>query len=531
MIQPHLSCQVLIAGAGPTGLTVANLLGRHGVRTILVERNPGVSEIPKALFVDDEFFRTLNGLGLGAALADHALAPVDFEYRSPLGIVLARIDGRVTLNNFHNRNAIFQPKFERILLDGVARYPEVTVLFEHALDRIERSDDAVTAHVLGPDGAPRIIATEYLLGCDGAHSVVRGDLGLEFEDVVDFTQRHIVIDALDDADDSRTAVLICHPKRQFTSLPVPDGGRRFEITLYPEDDAEEALTTEALTGFFKPWRDFSEINVLRKVVYSFHARLVPRMQSGRVFLLGDAAHVMPPFGSQGMNSGARDANNLAWKLALALDGKAGSALLESYHRERHEQVRATILMSTNIARAANVHSRIAALARDALFAVLSLFPKLKRRLTEAPYVPRPVLRDGFLVPPAGGNESRVGYIVPQPRVRLGEQVRLLDEILGPGFALVGVDPTDGVPPVLAHPFWQAVGAAWLVLRPAGASRGAVDGIVTATVEDHRFDALFATEGGRWLVVRPDRVVAAVATGDELEAVADALAAQLAADFE
>ena len=524
------SCQVLIIGAGPTGLTAANLLGRHGVCTILVERNGGISDIPKALFVDDEFFRTVAGLGLGDALAGHALAPVDFEFRSPFGTVLARVDGRVTLNNFHNRNAIFQPRFERILLDGVERCSEVKSLFGYTLDGFERSGEGVVARVLGPDGSLRTIATDFLLGCDGAHSTVRDFLDLELEEVVDFTQRHVVIDAVDDPDDSRTAVLICDPRRQFTSLPVPDRGRRFEITLHPEDDADEALTDEALARFFRPWRDFTEVNVLRKVVYSFYARLVPHMQSGPVFLLGDAAHIMPPFGSQGMNSGARDAKNLAWKLALVLRDRAGRALLETYHAERHEQVRATILMSTNMARMANTHSRIAALARDAFFAALSLFPRLKRRLTEAPYMPRPVLREGFLVPPTDGKASRVGYVVPQPGIWIGDDVRLLDDVIGPGFALIGVDPPIGAPPAaLADPFWRILDAVPLALRPSGSRRGDVDGIVTATTADHRFDELFASEAGRWLVVRPDRVVAAVVAGDELGAIAGRLAADLAAD--
>jgi 3-(3-hydroxy-phenyl)propionate hydroxylase len=373
------------------------------------------------------------------------------------------------------------------------------------------------------------IAADYLLGCDGAHSAVRRALGLELEEVIPFRQRHIVVDASDDADDSRVAVLICDPRRPFTSLPVPGGGRRFEITLKPDDDAEAVLDDAALARFFRPWRDFAQVNVIRKVVYAFHARLVPRLQAGRVFLLGDAAHIMPPFGSQGMNSGARDANNLAWKLALSLRGAAGPALLETYHVERHDQVRATIMTSTNMARLANIHSPAKALARDAFFAVLSLFPRLKRRLTEAPYVPRPVLSDGFILPAEDGSPACVGTVVPQPRLRTGDGVRLLDETIGPGFALIGIDPPAGAPPAgLADPLWRALAAAPLALRPAGAAAAPVAGVTTAAVADHRFDELFAAARGRWLVVRPDRVVAAAPAADRLGHAARALAARLAA---
>ncbi|MGE3932971.1 MAG: FAD-dependent monooxygenase [Rhodospirillaceae bacterium] len=520
--------QVLIVGAGPTGLTAANLLGRYGVRTLVVERNAGVSASPKALFVDDEFFRTVNGLGLGEALAAHALAPVGFEYRSPLGVVLASIPGRVTLNGFHNRNAIFQPAFERILLDGATARHVVAVRFGHALESFVQDGGGVTARVIGPDGAAATIAADYLLACDGAHSGVRRALGMELEEVTPFRQRHLVVDAVDDADDSRTAVLICDPRRPFTTLPVPGRGRRFEITLHPDDDADAVLADDVLAGFFRPWRDFSQVNVIRKVVYAFHARLAPRLQEGRVFLLGDAAHVMPPFGSQGMNSGARDANNIAWKLAAVLTGAAAPALLDTYHVERHDQVRATILTSTNMARIANTPSRAKALARDGFFAALSLFPRLKRRLTEAPYVPRPVLTDGFILPAADAGAAWVGTVVPQPLVRDAAGGRLLDDVIGPGFALIGIDPPAGAAPAgLADPSWRALGAAPLALRPAGSPAGVVDGVFTGAVADPRFDDLFAAVPGCWLVVRPDRVVAAVAEPERLAQAGRALAARLA----
>lgn len=521
--------QVLVVGAGPTGLTAANLLGRYGVRTLVVERNEGVSTSPKALFVDDEFFRTVNGLGLGEALAAHALAPVGFEYRSPLGVVLASIPGRVTLNGFHNRNAIFQPAFEQILLDGATARAGVSVRFGHALESFAQDGAGVAARVIGPDGAATTIAADYLLACDGAHSAVRRALGMELEEVTPFRQRHLVVDAVDDADDSRTAVLICDPRRPFTTLPVPGRGRRFEITLHPDDDADAVLADDVLAGFFRPWRDFSKVNVIRKVVYAFHARLAPRLQDGRVFLLGDAAHVMPPFGSQGMNSGARDANNIAWKLAAVLKGTAAPALLDTYHVERHDQVRATILTSTNMARIANTQSRAKALARDGFFAALSLFPRLKRRLTEAPYVPRPVLRDGFILPDAGAGAAWVGTVVPQPLVRDARGERLLDAMIGPGFALVGLDPPAGAAPAgLADPAWRTLGAVPLALRPAGSAAGPVAGIATAAVAGPRFDDLFAAVPGRWLVVRPDRVVAAVVEAERLAPVARDLAARLAA---
>jgi len=149
---------------------------------------------------------------------------------------------------------------------------------------------------------------------DGARSVCRKMLGIDYEEVVKYGDRHIVIDVENDSDTSRVALTQLGWRRNFMSLPMPGGRRRFEFSVSDSDDADDIMSDETLARLFRPYRNFADMKIIRKVVYSFRARLAERLSKGRVFLLGDSAHIMPVFGSQGMNSGVRDANNIAWKL-------------------------------------------------------------------------------------------------------------------------------------------------------------------------------------------------------------------------
>ena len=126
--------EILIVGAGPTGLVGANLLGQAGIRTLLIEQASGLSAIPKALMVDNEFFRLLHKLGLGEKLSKHGVYPVGYDYYSPLGPRVGHIAGRITEHGFPSRTATYQPEFEQILFDGLDRFSSVEVLFDRKLE-------------------------------------------------------------------------------------------------------------------------------------------------------------------------------------------------------------------------------------------------------------------------------------------------------------------------------------------------------------------------------------------------------------
>jgi 3-(3-hydroxy-phenyl)propionate hydroxylase len=500
--------QVLIVGMGPVGLTAANLLGQAGIRTRIIEKDSELSGVPKALFIDDEFFRLLNAVGLNAAISAHTIYPVDFDYYSPLGFRVGHVVGRITEHNFPNRAATYQPEFERILAGNLKRFPSVDLAFGEELTGFSENADHVTAQVLTGSGEVAY-NVDYILAADGARSVCRNLLGIDFEQVVKYGDRHVVIDVANDQDDRKIGFTYLGWRRNYMSLPMPGGRRRFEFSIADGEEDADILKDDTLERLFKPYREFRRLDVIRKVAYSFRARLAKRMSQGRVFLLGDAAHIMPVFGSQGMNSGARDANNIAWKLAAVLRGKAHASILDTYHEERYRHAAQSIRIAVANGKLQAVRTPPVAILRDLALGVVNLIPPLRRYIREMRYIPRPVVQSRLVFGDVS-SATYAGRLLPNPAVQndVGNAT-LLDQVLGSGFVLVGVQ-VDVPLPVTVRDLAGRIQAPIVVLR-AAAPRSDVVGATEFTVTDHRFDEVFRLHAGHWLIVRPDRVVAAVSS--------------------
>ncbi|MBO9513053.1 MAG: FAD-dependent monooxygenase [Variovorax sp.] len=513
---------VIVVGAGPAGLTLANLLGTQGVRTLLIEKDTGLSGQPKALNIDDEFFRLLAAVGLGPAVSAHAKFPISYDYVSPIGLNLGHVQGRWTEHNFPNRAATFQPEFEAILAEGARASGAVQLRFDRALVAFEQDAHGVRATARAADGREERYAARYLVGADGAHSACRRLLGLSFDEVDPFDVRHVVVDVRDDIDPSPLALTRMGWRRNFFSMPAPNG-RRFEFSLRAGESAEFALADDTLRQWFRPYRDYDRLDIIRKVVHTFRARIVPRLSVGRVFLIGDAAHLMPVFGSQGMNSGARDANNLGWKLLRVLRHGADPAVLDSYHAERWDAVRKTVRMATLNGRLQAVKSPPMSLLRDLVFGVLRLVPPASRYIREMRYVPKAFLRSALVSPgtETGRAHELVGRLLPNPEVRFEGRKATLDEAAGLRFAVIGVagaTPHAGVDRIAA-----ALGAARIVLVAGeDAPRPGAAGAAIAASADARARPLLQHYAGQWLLVRPDRVVACAGTAEAFVQRAEAL---------
>jgi 3-(3-hydroxy-phenyl)propionate hydroxylase len=512
--------EVLIVGAGPIGLTAANVIGRAGVRTLLIERNAGLSEHPKALNVDDEFFRLLTTLGLGDRLAEHGIGPIDFEYRSPLGFRVGYVTGRTTEHNHPNRTATFQPTFERILHGGATRYGTVAVRFGHELLALAQTGAGVVATVRTAEGATHEIEAAYLVAADGGRSTVRKLLEIPFDPVGNYNQGHVVVDVADDETHDTIGLTQLGFRRNVMSLPLP-GGRRYEFSVREGEDEAALMERAALRRILAPYVDLDRVRILRTVAYTFRARLARRFGQGRVFLIGDAAHLMPVFGSQGMNSGARDAINLGWKLAAVLTGRAAPGILATYEEERRPQVADTITMALRNGRLQSVRHLPATLARDLLMAVLGLIPPVRRFIRDMRYVPPNATRSELVL----GTGGALGLPLPNPSLWSGGT---LDGVLGPGFALVAVGRTT-LPGAagLDHPLWRRLGAQVVAVLPAaGGPESGPGAPAVVRVADERLHRVFESDPDRWLLVRPDRIVAASVPFGELAALGDLYAGRL-----
>ncbi len=498
---------VVIVGAGPSGLIAANLLGHAGIKTLLVEMEPGLSGMPKALMVDDEFFRLLHKIGLSDALHAHGVGPISYEYISVLGFRIVRNTGRVTQNGFSSRTAIFQPEFERILFDGARRFSTFTARFNVEVVGLEQSEAQVCLKLRDTNGNETILNADYVLAADGSHSVCRKILDIPFDELAPVGQRHIIIDVLNDTRQDLLASIHMGKQRVSLSLPSPNGGRRYEFSVRSDETSEDLLADKSLKQLFKKFRSFDGLTIVRKAAYSFHSRLARRMSVGRVFLLGDAAHVMPIFGSQGMNSGVRDAHNLVWKLARVLAGKSTPALLETYHDERHSQVAETIRVAARTGILQSTKSLPIAILRDLFIRGLTTIPAIRRYFAEMRYIPKPFLRTGVVLPDGGRNAGFVGRLLPTAAIRTGSRIMLIDDFIGAGWALVGVDLDKATSKIPDSPFWRDLNAASIVVHPRGTGMNFVP-------MDDAMDPVFAAHRGEWLIVRPDRIVAAAVPASE-----------------
>ncbi|ANO50525.1 FAD-dependent monooxygenase [Woeseia oceani] len=496
------STEVLIVGAGPTGLLAANLLAAYGRDVVLVERNAGPVQEPRAIILDDEFSRVLATLGVEPELREHSFGPVGVHYLSPLGFAILKVAGFQTPNGFANRTTIWQPKLEEALAQNFGRRSPGRLLFRHELSSFSQSDDGVVAEVKGSSGVVHTISARYLLAADGASSLVRERLGLKFEGYSAADQPHVVVDVADDPDGSLPYTkFYCDPSRPCTCVPLPYGMRRFEFFLFPDEDPQAMLEPENLARLFRPYRDFSKVEVVRKAVYVFHSRLVDRMQVGRVFLLGDSAHLMPPFGAQGMNSGARDANNLAWKISAVLAGCGNERVLQSYDRERRDHVSRIIRYSVRMGRLSNITSRPLGLLRDGMFALLNFSPPVRRYFRSMRHMPKPDVSAGLVAGPGVGGLT--GRPIPRLELVLGDgSYTNLDDAMGTGFAVVNIDANGdmGGPVINARPYDPATRSI-----PIGPDSSAV-----YSPADEFGQHWCRENSGKVLLVRPDRYVAVAA---------------------
>lgn len=432
------SFDVVIIGGGPVGLLLANLFGHWGVKTLLCERNADTSSSPKAIFIDDEFMRTLDRVGLAEEFRQQSFGPVgNYYYSSFLRRALVKVEGVITPNAYPNRSAMVQPEFERLLRRGAARFPCVTLSFSTELLGFSQQDEKVHLQLQAKAGDKSLASCRFLFAADGAHSTVRKALGIAF-DGQKLPLPHVVVDVESYADQSPFTKYYCDPQRPWNSIPSPFGGRRFEFRLLPTDDPAKVVTPEGVRALFPAYFQPPPFKIVRSAIYEYSERLAASFSSGNIFLIGDAAHLMPPQGAQGLNSGARDALNCAWKVWLVLNAKAAPSLLATYDLERREHIQAIIRYSVRISRIVNISSPTTAFVRDLAFALLALIPSARRYFAMQRHLPKPFLARGMVVHTEEPTQtSVVGRLLPQPRVMCADGSKvLLDQVLGEQFSLV-----------------------------------------------------------------------------------------------
>jgi 3-(3-hydroxy-phenyl)propionate hydroxylase len=269
------------------------------------------------------------------------------------------------------------------------------------------------------DGHEHSLNAKYLVGCDGANSLVRSTIGSDVDDL-GFNERWLVVDLLlkrERPDLGDYSIQFCDPVRPMTYCRNPAKRRRWEITMLEGETHEEVTRSDTIWKFLTPWVTAEDAELERAAVYTFQSVVANNWRKDRLLIAGDAAHLTPPFMGQGMCAGIRDAANLAWKLALCIKGAANEDILDSYQQERSPHVRAFIEMAIRLGGLINtIDSRTA--------------------LAQAESNAEGTARISSITPPLGAsdlgelissNRPHCGYLFSQPILRDGQR---LDDKVG-----------------------------------------------------------------------------------------------------
>jgi 3-(3-hydroxy-phenyl)propionate hydroxylase len=502
-----ITVDVLVVGAGPAGLTVANYLGLAGVRTLLAERNPTTVQEARAVSIDDEALRTMQAIGLIDRVMPTIVEGYGARYYTPNGRPFARVSPTAREFGYHRRSAFRQPVLEATLREGLDRFANVEQRFGHTLTGFEQDASGVTATLRDVTGGETIVRAAYLAACDGASSSVRGALGIAMSGTT-FEERWLVLDAVDYDNEERDSIAYCDHRRPAITLPGPERTRRWEFLVHPHERAEDFLEETRIRELLGRLGAAASTNIVRKTVYTFHARMAERWSDGRVFLIGDAAHLTPPYAGQGMNSGQRDALNFAWKAAAVVAGRLPPAVLASYEAERRDHAWQLIRMALQIGFVMVPRNWFHTWGQIAFFRLFGLIPPLRDHVLQMRFKPKPRFIAGLMVPDGEAPaRTRVGRMFPQPLVTRadGGEV-LLDETIGPRFAILAYG-RDGAAALagLADPLWARLDARRIAIVPAGVPADDITG-VDAVV---RADEPVPVGEGECVVLRPDRYVAGV----------------------
>jgi len=528
------SADVVVLGAGPVGLTIANYLGQVGINVLVIEKLDTLIDYPRAIGIDDEALRTLQSVGLIDKVLPHTTPYHWMRFLTPKGHCFASIEPKTDEFGWSRRNAFIQPQVDRVLFEGLKRFEQVNTLFSRDMYQFDQDAEGVNLYMRTAEGTEERVRCRYLIAADGGNSMVRRTLNIAFDGKTAPNQ-WIVVDIKNDPLGTPNIYMCCDPVRPYVSAALPQGVRRFEFMVMPGETEESLSQPDNMRKLLaKVLPNPEKVELIRQRVYTHNARLAAEFRRGKILLAGDAAHIMPVWQGQGYNSGMRDASNLAWKVGMVVKGLAGEALLDTYQQERRDHARAMIDLSVMAGHVLAPPKPWMGKLRDGVAWLLNYLPPIKRYFLEMRFKPMPQYEKGVLVKPDMKlNHNPVGRLFIQPKIRTESgDVCLLDDVIGAKFAIIawGTDPTWGLSQQQIE-FWKHLGTQFIqvvpsvqMLAPATLS----DDVIRVGDEQGRLKDWFGQYPASVVIVRPDRFVAGLTLPQTLEHTCSRLSQTLAA---
>lgn len=566
-----IETDVLIAGTGPTGLVLANLLGARGVNVTLVDKRAELIDYPRGVGLDDESYRTIQAMDLIEEVSPYTLPHHVMRVVNGKGEVIMTNDPQGEPFGFPRKFGFLQPLVDKTMYEGLARYPNVRTIFGSELTGLEDHGDGISArisHCTGeegetPTGETTTVNARFHVGCEGGRSFTRKWMEVDFEGVSPST-RWVVIDVRNDPLGMPNVYLGADPNRPYVSIGLPHGVRRFEFLLFDDEPNERVEDNAFVTSLLhEHLPEDIELDIIRRRVFTHHGRVASDFRKGNVLIAGDAAHLMPVWMGQGFNSGVRDATNLAWKLDAVIKGLADDTLLDTYSQERLDHAKAMVDLSLTLGNLIKPTDKKIAFGRDVLARTVNLSPQVKNYFSDMKFKPMPRYGRGVVVDQetlaAGTAERRISRdrtpkLIPlrnalrkdsavgtqfiQPRVTFQDREVLLDDALGTSFAVLswGMDPADLLDETTLQNL-QAKGAQLVcAVSPNqvawAAERCAATGTRVILDDSGDLKKWFDKASVGTVIIRPDRFIAAACLNGDLPRAVKALnqAASLRDDY-